>query len=287
MSESSRPTAVVTGANGGIGLETARGLAARGYHVVLLCRNPDRASAAKADIDASVPGASTETLIADLGIQSDVRRAAKEIEQSHDRLELLVNNAGIQLRKLARTPEGHDMLLAVNHLGPFLLTNLLVPLLRSSAPARVVNVASDAHRMSKLHLESLDRPRGYGLIGMPGYGETKLMNILFTRDLARRLEGTGVTVNSVHPGSVYTNLGDPPRAIKVLLRPFFRTAEEGAKTSLFVATDPSLDGVTGKYFANSKLAENKLSKQAQSDELGAELWRRSEQLVGLADAPAS
>src|SRR4051812_4894031 len=284
MSDSERRTAVVTGANSGIGLETARGLAAGGYHVVLLCRNPDRAAAAKADIDASVPGASTETLIADLGLQSDVRRAAKEIEQSHDRLDLLVNNAGIQLRKLARTPEGHDMLLAVNHLGPFLLTNLLLPLLESSAPARVVNVASEAHKFGKLRLDILDRPHSYGIIGMPGYGETKLMNILFTRELARRLDGAGVTVNSVHPGSVDTNLGDPPKAIKVLLRPFFRTAADGAKTSLFVATAPSLDGVTGKYFANGKLAENKLSKQARDDELASELWRRSESLVGLDDA---
>ena len=277
----SERNAVVTGANSGIGLETARELARRGFHVVLLCRNPDRAAAAKADIDSSVPGASTEILIADLGVQSDVRRAAKEIEQSLDRLDLLVNNAGIQLRKLERTGEGHDALLAINHLGPFLLTNLLVPLLESSAPARVVNVASDAHRMGKLRLDRLDHPKGYGIIGMPGYGETKLMNILFTRELARRLEGTGVTVNSVHPGSVNTNLGDPPKIIKRLLGPFFRSAEEGAKTSLFVATDPSLDGVSGKYFANSKLAENKLSKQARDDELAAELWRRSEELVAL------
>ena len=286
MSDSNHPTAVVTGANAGIGLETARGLAARGYHVVLLCRNPDRAAAAKSDIEGTVPGASLEIVLGDLGLQSDVRRAAKEIEQSLDHLDVLVNNAGIQLRKLTRTSEGHDMLLAVNHLGPFLLTNLLLPLLQASAPSRIVNVASDAHRMGKLRLDVLDHPRGYGLIGMPGYGETKLMNILFTRDLARRLDGTGVTVNSVHPGSVNTNLGDPPKAIKALLRPFFRSAEEGAVTSLFVATDPSLDGVTGRYFANGKLAENKLSKQAQDDELAAELWRRSELLVGLADAPS-
>jgi NAD(P)-dependent dehydrogenase (short-subunit alcohol dehydrogenase family) len=272
-------TAVVTGANSGIGLETARGLAALGYHVVLLCRNPERAAGAKADIDASVPGASTETLIADLGLQSDVRRAAKELEQSLDRLDVLVNNAGIQLRRLTRTSEGHDMLLAVNHLGPFLLSNLLVPLLKASAPSRIVNVASDAHRMGKLRLDRLDRPRSYGLIGMPGYGETKMMNILFTRELARRLEGTGVTVNSLHPGSVHTNLGDPPKAIKRLLRPFFKTAVQGASTSLFLAADPSVEGVTGHYFANSKPADDKLSKQARDDELAAELWRRSEELV--------
>src|SRR5688500_10820364 len=121
-------TAVVSGANGGIELASARGLAAVGYHVVLLCGNPERASAPKAEIESSVSGASTEIVIADVGRQSDVRRAAKEIEQSLDTLDLLVNNAGIQLRKLTRTPEGHDMLLAVNHLGPFLLTNLLLPM---------------------------------------------------------------------------------------------------------------------------------------------------------------
>jgi NAD(P)-dependent dehydrogenase (short-subunit alcohol dehydrogenase family) len=280
MSESSR-NAVVTGANGGIGLETARGLAARGYHVVLLCRNPDRAAEAKADIEGSVAHASTEIVIADLGLQSDVRRAAKEIEQSLDSLDLLVNNAGIQLRKLTRTPEGHDMLLAVNHLGPFLLTNLLLPMLTASAPARIVNVASEAHKMGKLRLEDLDRPRGYGLIGMPGYGATKLMNILFTRELARRLEGSGVTANSVHPGTVNTNLGNPPKALKVLLRPFFRNAADGASTSLLVATDSSLDGVTGHYFVNRALADKKLSKQARDDELAAELWRRTEALVDI------
>ena len=274
-------TAVVTGANGGIGLETARGLAARGYHVVLLCRNPERAAAAKADIDGSVSDASTDVVIADLALQSDVRRAAKEIEQSLDHLDLLVNNAGIQLRKLTRTPEGHDMLLAVNHLGPFLLTNLLLPQLKASAPSRIVNVASDAHKMGKLRLDTLDRPRSYGLIGMPGYGATKLMNILFTRELSGRLEGTGVTANSVHPGTVNTNLGNPPKAIKMLLGPFFRNAVEGASTSLFVATDPSLDGVSGHYYVSGKLADKKLSKQARDDELAAELWRRTEALVGL------
>ena len=282
MDDSIRRNAVVTGANAGIGLETARGLAARGFHVVLLCRNADRAAAAKADIEGSVDGASIDVVIADLGLQSDVRRAAKEIEQSLDSLDLLVNNAGIQLRKLTRTSEGHDMLLAVNHLGPFLLTNLLLPQLKASAPARIVNVASDAHKMGKLRLDVLDRPRCYGLIGMPGYGATKLMNILFTRELARRLEGTGVTVNAVHPGTVNTNLGNPPKALKVLLRPFFRSAADGASTSLFVATDTSLDGVSGHYFANRALADKKLSKQAQDDELAAELWRRTEALVGMA-----
>src|SRR3954447_12149998 len=152
-------TAVVTGASSGIGLETARGLARAGFHVVLLCRNRERAAAAKADIDASVDGASTEIVLADLGVQADVRRAAAEIEERLDRLDVLVDNAGLTVRRRARTTEGHDQMLAVNHLGPFLLTNLLLPLLRRSAPSRIVVVASEAHKFRKLHVDDLEAER--------------------------------------------------------------------------------------------------------------------------------
>ena len=148
-------TAVVTGANSGIGLETARGLARAGFHVVLLCRNAERAQAAKADIDASVPGASTEIVLGDLGDLASVRAAAAEILQRLDRLDVLVNNAGITLRKRAITADGHEAMWATNHLGPFLLTNLLLPLLQASAPARIVNVASDAHKWGRIHFDDL------------------------------------------------------------------------------------------------------------------------------------
>jgi NAD(P)-dependent dehydrogenase (short-subunit alcohol dehydrogenase family) len=273
-------TAVVTGANSGIGLETARELARRGHHVVLLCRSAERAAAAKADIEASVEGASTEIVLGDLGLQADVRRAAAEIIAGHDRLDLLVNNAGISVRKKVRTAEGHDQMIAVNHLGPFLLTTLLLPLLTASAPSRIVNLASDAHKFGRLHLDDLEAAhRGYGLMGMPRYGETKLMNILFTRELARRTAGTGVTVNAVHPGSVSTNLGAPPKLLAAILARFMKTPEQGAFTSLVVATDPALDGVTGAYFANSKQADGKLSKSAKDDDLARALWDRSEALV--------
>jgi NAD(P)-dependent dehydrogenase (short-subunit alcohol dehydrogenase family) len=275
-------TAVVTGANSGIGLETARELARRGYHVVLLCRSAERAAAAKADIEASVDGASTDVVLGDLGLQSDVRRAAVEIIAKLDRLDLLVNNAGVQVRKKERTAEGHELMLAVNHLGPFLLTSLLLPLLTASAPSRIVNVASDAHKLAKLHLEDLEATdRGYGVFGMPRYGETKLMNILFTRELARRIAGTGVTANAVHPGAVSTNLGAPPKPLAAILGKFMKTQEQGAFTSLVVATDPALDGVSGGYFADSKRAEGKLSKSATNDDLARELWTRSEALVGI------
>lgn len=275
-------TAVVTGANSGIGLETARELARRGYHVVLLCRSAERAAAAEADIEASVDGASTDVVLGDLGLQSDVRRAAAEIIAKLDRLDLLVNNAGVQVRKKERTAEGHELMLAVNHLGPFLLTSLLLPLLTASAPSRIVNVASDAHKLAKLHLEDLEAAnRGYGVFGMPRYGETKLMNILFTRELARRIAGTGVTANAVHPGAVSTNLGAPPKPLAAILGKFMKTQEQGAFTSLVVATDPALDGVSGGYFADSKRAEGKLSKSATNDDLARELWTRSEALVGI------
>ncbi len=275
------PNAVVTGANSGIGLETARGLARAGFHVVLLCRNQERAERAKADIDASVDGASTEIVLADLGLQADVRRAAADVAQRLDRLDVLVNNAGLTVRRRERTAEGHDQMLAVNHLGPFLLTTLLLPMLERSAPSRIVVVASDAHKMRTLAIDDLEaQRRGYGLLGLPRYGETKLMNILFVRELAKRLEGTGVTVNAVHPGAVATNLGAPPKVLMALAGRFMKTPEVGAMTSLVVATDPALDGVSGGYFADGTRADGRLNKQARDDALAAELWARTEALVG-------
>jgi NAD(P)-dependent dehydrogenase (short-subunit alcohol dehydrogenase family) len=275
--------AVVTGASGGIGLETARALAERSYRVVMLCRNPKKADDARAEILATVPDASLDVVLADLSSMEQVRAAAGEIEARCERLDVLVDNAGIQVRRQQRTPEGFDLLIATNHLGPFLLTNLLVPLLRKSAPSRVVVVASDAHKFSKkLDLDDLDRPTlgGYGLLGMRRYGETKLMNILFARELARRLDGTGVTVNAVHPGAVSTNLGEPPEVLAKLISRFMKTAAQGAATSVFVATEPTLETVSGSYFMNEQRADDKLSRQARDNVLAWALWERSEQLTG-------
>ena len=274
-------TAVVTGANSGIGLETARGLARAGFHVVLVCRSAKRAAVAKADIDASVPGAPTEVVLCDLGLQADVRRAAAELGDRVERLDVLVNNAGITLRSREQTPEGHDVMLAVNHLGPFLLTDLLLPLLQTGAPARIVNLASEAHKFGRLRLDDLEATRGYGLLGLPRYGETKLMNILFTRALARRLEGTGVTANCVHPGGVRTNLGTPPKVVAALVGLFLKSPEVGARASLAAATDPAFATTTGRYFVRSKPSDGKLSAAAMDDALAEQLWARSAELVGL------
>jgi NAD(P)-dependent dehydrogenase (short-subunit alcohol dehydrogenase family) len=276
---SDRLVAVVTGASGGIGLETARALAERGYHVALFCRNPQKADAARAEIVSTVPEAPIDIVLADLSRLDEVRTAAAELDERLPRLDVLVNNAGIVARRREMTPEGLDMLLATNHLGPFLLTNLLLPLLKKSAPSRIVNVASEAHKFSKLHLDDLQATGGYGLLGMRRYGETKLMNILFTRELARRLTGTGVTVNAVHPGTVATNLGEPPKVFAKVSSHFMRTPTQGALTSVVVATDPALEGVTGGYFMNGKRADQKLSRQARDDELAKALWERSERLT--------
>lgn len=273
-------TAIVTGANSGIGLETAREIARSGHRTLLLCRNPDRAAAAKSDIDGSVRDANTEIVLADLGSQAQVRRAAAEIAERVDSLDLLVNNAGITIRKREETDEGIDAMLAINHLGPFLLTNLLLPLLHAAPSARIVNLASDAHKFGKVDLDDLQATGGYGLLGMPRYGDTKLMNIHFTRELARRLEGTEVTANCVHPGAVRTNLGDPPAIVRAVVGLFFQSPEKGARTSLAAALDPEYAEVNGSYFANSKPADGRLAKKAV-DDVARELWDRSAELVGL------
>jgi retinol dehydrogenase 12 len=274
-----RPTAVVTGANSGIGLETVRGLAREGIHVVMVCRNQTRAEAAKADIEASVPDASLSVVLSDLSLQADVRRAAAEIEATNERLDLLVNNAGIMIRSRQITTEGVEMMLAVNHVAPFLFTTLLLPLLQASAPARIVNVASGAHSMGRLDLDDIQATRGYGLFGLPRYGETKLMNILFTRELARQIEGTGVVVNCLHPGNVATNLVNPPTPIRLLGRMIFLDAARGAETTLAAATNAEYGDVNGSYFVKSKPADQKLSAAARDGEAAAGLWVATEAVL--------
>ena len=177
--------AVVTGANSGIGLETARGLARQGFHVVMLCRSAERAEAAKADIEASVPRRRPRDRPRRPGrARRPCEPPPREILQRLDRLDVLVNNAGITLRERAQTSEGNEAMWATNHLGPFLLTDLLLPLLKSSAPARIVNVASAAHRWGRIRFDDIQATKGYGFMSFPRYGDTKLMNILFTRELA-------------------------------------------------------------------------------------------------------
>ena len=270
----------MTGANSGIGLETARGLAQRGYRVVMVCRSPERAAAAKADVEGSVPGAEVDVVLCDLGELASVRVAAAELLQKLDRIDVLVNNAGVTLRHPTTTSEGHEAMWATNHLGPFLLTQLLLPRLQASAPARIVNVASDAHRWGRIRFDDIEATKGYGFMSFPRYGDTKLMNILFTKELARRLEGSGVTVNCVHPGAVATNIGAPPKLIAAGTRIILKTPEQGARASLMVATDPALADANGGYFTHKGRVDKKLSKRAQDADLAQRLWALTEETVG-------
>ncbi len=280
-------TAVVTGANSGIGLETARGLARDGVRVVLLCRSKTRAEAARADIEATVHQASVSILVCDLGLQTDVRLAAEQILATHQRLDILVNNAAIMLRSRELNSEGVDAMLAVNHVGPFLLTQLLLPLLQRSAPARIVNVASQAHAWGKVNVADLQAERGYRLLGFPRYFETKLMNILFTRELARRIDGTGVTVTSLHPGEVTTKLGDPPAIVRRLLNRLTTDATIGAETTLAAATDPEYQGLNGYYFVDAKPANHRLSARALEDDTAARPWSATDSLLQRTEDPST
>jgi NAD(P)-dependent dehydrogenase (short-subunit alcohol dehydrogenase family) len=272
-------TAIVTGANSGIGLETARGLAASGFRVVMVCRDAGRAAAAKAGIDASVGAERTEVVLCDLSEMASVRAAAAELEQRIEHLDVLVNNAGLTLRKREVTSAGYDKMLATNHLGPFLLTTLLLPLLERSAPSRIVNVASDAHRWGRIHFDDLQATRGYGFMSFPHYGETKLMNVLFTRELARRLEGTGVTANCLHPGAVATNIGAPPKPVAAITKLILKSPEQGARASLMLARDDVGATSSGSYFHHRGNRDRKLSSRARDDELARRLWAVSEELV--------
>jgi NAD(P)-dependent dehydrogenase (short-subunit alcohol dehydrogenase family) len=275
-------TCLVTGASSGIGEETALGLARRGARVVLLCRSAERAEASRQRIVAASGNEAIEVQLADLASLDDVRRVAASIAAGLPALHVLVNNAGtVQLRR-ETSVDGFETTFAVNHLAPFLLTRLLLPLVRESRPARIVNVASHGHRFGRLDLDDLQSTRGYS--AMRVYGASKLANVLFSDELARRLDGSGVTSNCLHPGAVGTRLGSTSllgRVAMGVLKPFILTPAQGARTSIWAATAPELEGVSGRYFA--KCREARRSQHARDPLLAAALWKASSELTGLAD----
>jgi NAD(P)-dependent dehydrogenase (short-subunit alcohol dehydrogenase family) len=271
---------MVTGASDGIGKVTARELARKGAQVVMVCRNPQKAEAALAEVQTQSGNPSVELMLADLSSQSSIRALAKSFRERHDRLHVLVNNAGAihQTRKM--TDEGLEMTFATNHLGYFLLTELLLDVLKASAPARIVNVASTAHRRAlRIPFDDLHAEKDFG--PMKAYAESKLANILFTYELAKRLQGTRVTANCLHPGVVATGFGkaDPGwfRIAVKLASVFFISAEKGAATSIYLASSPEVEGVTGKYFVRCAPAS---SSRASYDQAAAKrLWEVSERLT--------
>ncbi len=272
---------VVTGGNCGIGLWTAIGLARQGARTVIVSRNRERGEAAVATVRERT-GVEVDLVIGDLGSVATTRALAEELLSRYPELHVLVNNAGLWLTERKVNADGLETTFAVNHLGPFVLTNLLLDRLKSSAPARIVNVSSRGHRRGDLNFDDLQSEQGYGKV--KAYCDSKLCNVLFTRELARRLEGTDVTVNALHPGVVNTNLAhSAPKPIKWLIETLgpilLTTPEKGARTSVHVATSPSLAGVSGRYFKDSR--EKTPSCAAQNDDDARRLWTISEELSGL------
>jgi retinol dehydrogenase 14 len=275
-------TCLVTGATSGIGKAPATGLARLGADLVLVARDPAKGRATVAEIQAATGNPWVEVLLADLSSQASLRHAAEEYRRTHDRLHVLVNNAGGYWASRHVTVDGLELTFALNHLAYFLLTNLLLDLLRASAPARIVNVTSGAQAVGDIHFDDLQFQRRYR--GQAAYNQSKLANVLFTYELARRLEGSGVTVNCAAPGVVRSNFGlddSGPfmRLLTPLARPFIRTPEQGADTSLYLASSLDVEGQTGGYYASGRARRS--SRRSHDPELARRLWQVSEELTGL------
>jgi NAD(P)-dependent dehydrogenase (short-subunit alcohol dehydrogenase family) len=288
MAEPAERIALVTGASAGIGLYTALGLARAGFRVIIAGRDGARLQEARRTIAEQAGSDRVETARADFAILDAVRHLAEMVLTRHERLDLLVNNAGLITPRFRLSEEGYELTIAVNHLAPFLLTNLLLDRLRASAEPditpRIVTVASQAHRGARLDLAApggLAGPRDW--TPLKAYGRSKLCNILFSRALARRLEGSGVVAASLHPGVVATTIGDQAGIVARfgwrLVKPFLITPEKGARTSLFLATTPDPEPFHGGYVVGRKL--KRPDPTALDDDLAEQVWSASARLVGL------
>jgi NAD(P)-dependent dehydrogenase (short-subunit alcohol dehydrogenase family) len=275
-------TVLVTGATSGIGLEASLALARRGARVVMVGRDRARMASAQARVEAGSGSKQVSSLLCDFSSQAAIRELAAAVRSACPRLDVLVNNAGGVNKARRLTADGIESTFAVNHLGPFLLTNLLLDLVVKSAPARIVTVSSIGHRRGTIDFDDLGYERGYSI--MRAYTRSKLANVLFAAELARRLAGTGVTSNSIHPGSVDTNIwsGAPLWAkpiIQLLFRPFFISAEQGGSYVVDLVARPDLAEVTGRYWEESRMVDP--SPAGRDEALARRLWDVSAAMVGL------
>jgi NAD(P)-dependent dehydrogenase (short-subunit alcohol dehydrogenase family) len=273
---------LVTGGTGGIGRATAIGLAALGARVGITGRDLARAEAAAAGIRAATCNQAVDVFAADMSAQAAVRRLAAQVLDSYPRLDVLVNNVGGFWAHRHITADGLERTFALNHLAPFLLTSLLLDRLTASAPARIVTISSGAHAQGQLDFDDLQGERAYS--GQHAYNQSKLANVMFTYELARRLAGTGVTATAAHPGVVATSFGADDQAAHLatmirLARPFMKTPAQGALTPIYLACSPEVEGVTGQYFANRKPKTS--SKASYDTAAAARLWHASVGLAGL------
>jgi NAD(P)-dependent dehydrogenase (short-subunit alcohol dehydrogenase family) len=271
---------VITGASSGIGLETAKRLAELGQEVVMVCRDAARGAAAMVVVADAATGPPPSLLIADLSSQREVRALAEQLHLRYDHIDVLINNAGASFSRRELTVDGIEQTIAVNHLAPFLLTNLVLDLVLRAADGRIITVASEAPART-LDLDNLQGERGYNFFG--AYTRSKLANIMFTYELARRLEGTRVTANCLSPGPARTHFGDNmtgfPRVFSRVMKrmPIFKSPQQAASTSIYLASSPEVADVSGKFFIHGKAVASK--PVTYDTELAARLWTASEQLT--------
>lgn len=285
MQQSSPPwsisgkTVLITGASSGIGLATAKALTRQGAHVILLCRDARKGEQALQEVLALAPsGVHPSLFLMDLSSQKSIREGAKALLQLHPILDCLINNAGVFSTKQEWTEDGIDACFAVNHLAPFLLTFLLLPALKKADSARIINVSSALHKRGKMNWDDLQLKESFGM--QKAYAQSKLANILFTKELARKLTGQHITANALHPGVVATDLGRGlPWILRKIQALFFISPEKGAETSVYLASSPAVQNTTGAYFANKKQVAP--ARQAQSDEDAKRLWKASEEWTGV------
>src|SRR6266852_7071190 len=271
---------MVTGANSGIGKATALGLAQMGAKVVMVARDRARGEVAQNEVKARSGNNSVDLLVADLSSQQSIRQLVENFKQHYKQLYVLINNAGVFMLTRRETVDGLEITFAVNYLAPFLLTNLLLEMLKASAPARIVNVSSATQASGSIQMDDLQAEKHYS--SMRAYGQSKLAIVMFTYELARRLQGTGVTANCLHPGFVATHFaqrdGGPAfRLLVKLIGSFGTSPQEGAKTSIYLACSPEVEGVTGNYFVKS--LPKRSAAISYNESLQRQLWEQSAKLV--------